>query len=326
MSCTLTIVSGPAAGGSVVVKEGEATTVGRSKNATVVIVEDPSLSGVHFSVKCEAGACVIQDLGSTNKMFINYECVSRATLKHGDVIQAGESQFEVAIVETASEETPSAEAGKVISATAVSPPPAKPAAEPEPLVGFLAPTALGVIERFGLKEDPELAADDKWSSEKLIEQLQQQQKLVPALKYLAYALPKRSAVWWSCQCVRQAGGEALKPDDRAALESAEAWVANPSEDNRRAAMAVADKQKHATAACWANVGAFWSGGSMAPPASPVIPPAEDLTGKAIFGAVQLAAVAQQPEKAAEKHKKFISLGLAVSRGENTWAPSASGKK
>ena len=260
-----------------------------------------------------------KNLGSTNKTFVNYECVSRETLKHGDVIQAGESQFEVALAESKPGEHANVEGGSTMSATAVTPAPAKPPAEPEPLVGFLAPTALGVLDRFGLNDDPDLSTDGKWSSEKLIEQLQQKEKLVPALKYLGYALPKRCAVWWACQCVREAGGDALEPADHTALASAEAWVANPTEENRRAAMAVADKQKHATAACWANVGAFWSGGSMAPPTSPVIPPAEDLTGKAIFGSVQLAAAAHQPEKAVEKHKKFIALGLAVARGENTWA-------
>jgi predicted component of type VI protein secretion system len=320
MNCTLTILSGPAAGRTITVKDGETVTVGRNKNALIAIPEDQSLSGLHFSIKCDPDSCVIQDLGSTNKTFVNYDCVSRAPLKDGDVIHGGESHFEVKLSIDA-DATADVDTGNPISATAVAPAPARMATESEAVTGFVAPGAVAVLERFGLKDDPELAADDKCLSEKLVEQLQQRGHFIPALRFLAYALPKRCAVWWVCQCVRQASGDAIKPEDLTALDTAETWVKDPTEDNRRAAMAMAEKQKHASAACWANVGAFWSGGSMAPPASPVIPPGDDLTGKAIYGAVQLAAVAQQPEKAPEKHKQFITIALAVCKGENTWAAS-----
>ena len=53
-----------------------------------------------------------------------------------------------------------------------------------------------------------------------------------SIVYLAYLLPRREAVWWGCQCVRAISGN--KADD--ALLAAEAWVRDPDETTRRAAL------------------------------------------------------------------------------------------
>src|SRR5947209_1538752 len=45
-----------------------------------------------------------------------------------------------------------------------------------------------------------------------------------ALTFLAHALPKRSAVWWAGQCVRQVLGAGAAPEAKAALAAAERWV------------------------------------------------------------------------------------------------------
>jgi len=114
----------------------------------------------------------------------------------------------------------------------------------------------------------------------------------------------------------------LTENDARALAAAEAWVVTPEEQQRRDAMAVADSLEHGTAAAWAAIGAFWSGGSMGPPDAPVIPPAENFTGKAVFGVVQMSAVAVEPQKAAEKQKAFVELAQKIARGENSWNQAA----
>ena len=50
------------------------------------------------------------------------------------------------------------------------------------------------------------------------------------------------------------------------MKRAERWTADPNEQNRREAQAAAEKLEFGTAASWAAISAFWSGGSMAPPA------------------------------------------------------------
>src|SRR5436190_17204799 len=57
-----------------------------------------------------------------------------------------------------------------------------------------------------------------------------------AVRFLAHALPKREAVWWAWVCARRAAGEEPPPKIKASLDATEKWIAQPTEDNRRAAM------------------------------------------------------------------------------------------
>jgi hypothetical protein len=139
-----------------------------------------------------------------------------------------------------------------------------------------------------------------------------------AIRLLAAALPKREAVWWACLCARQAHGANPPPKIAAALTAAEKWIADPSEENRRATQAAAEAAEMKTPAGCAAMAAFWSGGSLAPANVPAVPPGEQLTGHGVVGAVMLAAVLNQPDKAAEKHSTYLKLGVEVANGTNRW--------
>lgn len=135
-----------------------------------------------------------------------------------------------------------------------------------------------------------------------------------AVRFLARALPKREAIWWACLCARAVLGENPDPSVLKALEAAERWVYQPSEENRRLAFATAQATQFDHPASWAAMAAFWSGGSMAPPEVPAVPPADNLAGKAVAGAVLLAAVRTEPEKAAEKYLRFLEQGIDIAGG------------
>jgi hypothetical protein len=141
-----------------------------------------------------------------------------------------------------------------------------------------------------------------------------------AVRFVAHALPRREAVWWGWVCARRASGENPPPKIKGALDATERWIAQPSEDNRRLAMAAAQKAELGTAAGCTGLAAFFSGGSLAPPEAPVVPPGEFLTAKAVSGAVIFAAVAQEPEKAPEKFKSFVAQGVDVSNRVKVWEP------
>jgi hypothetical protein len=144
-------------------------------------------------------------------------------------------------------------------------------------------------------------------------------KLYPdAVRFLAHGLPKREAVWWGWMSARRSAGENAPPKIKAALEATERWIAQPTEDNRRAAHAAAQIAKFTTAAGCAGLGAFFSGGSLAPPEVPPVPPGEYLTAKAIAGAVNLAAMGGEPREAPEKFKSFIAQGVDVARRIRLW--------
>lgn len=128
-----------------------------------------------------------------------------------------------------------------------------------------------------------------------------------AIRELARALPKPLAVRWACQCIRQAVPE-LSKERRTALERAEAWAADPSEENRRAAKAAADAVGLDHPAGAVAMAAFMGGGSLAPPDLPPVAPAEQLTARAVAGAVLLAAVFTDPEQAESRYREFLIMG------------------
>jgi hypothetical protein len=146
-----------------------------------------------------------------------------------------------------------------------------------------------------------------------------QAKLYPdAVRFVAHALPKREAVWWGWVCARRCAGSNPPPKIKAALDATEKWIAQPTEENRRGAHAAAQKAEFSTPAGCAGLAAFFSGGSLAPPHAPPVPPGEHLTAKAVSGAVIFSAVSTEPEKAPEKFQNFVTQGLEVAKKIKLW--------
>lgn len=95
-----------------------------------------------------------------------------------------------------------------------------------------------------------------------------------AVSFCAYLLPRRETVWWVAQSLRAMGQAG--PQD-AALAAAEAWVRNPDDATRRAALAAAETGDSEMPSTWAAWAAGYSGGSMA--ATHAVPCPPDLTAK-----------------------------------------------
>jgi hypothetical protein len=139
-----------------------------------------------------------------------------------------------------------------------------------------------------------------------------------AVRFVAHALPKREAVWWAWMSARRGSGDHPPRPIKASLEATEKWIAQPSDENRRAAKAAADTAKLDTAAGCAGLAAFFSGDSLAPPDLPAVAPGPYLTAKAVSGAVNFAAMAGEPKQAPEKFKSFVAQGLDVAKRIKLW--------
>lgn len=150
--------------------------------------------------------------------------------------------------------------------------------------------------------------------EAFLQALNERQFYHDAVQFLAHALPQREAVWWACLCAGAALGEEPPAEQGTALAAAKAWVYEPRQENCHAAMAAAEAAGFDTAAGWAAVAAFWSGETLAPADVPAVPPTPGLVGKAVAGAVILAAVSGPAEKAAEVFQGFLQWGLRIARG------------
>jgi hypothetical protein len=184
--------------------------------------------------------------------------------------------------------------------------------------GTLSRPATEVCKHFPLGEGAKGLLRDGLTVQQLLDQLLAKAEYQDAVRLLAHALPKREAVWWACLCGRAAAGAKPPPKVATAFQAAEKWAADPSEDNRRAAQQAAEAAEMSTPAGCAAMAAFWSGGSLGPPNVPAVPPAEYLTAHGVTGAILLAAVLAEPEKAPEKYRKFLAQGLDVARGTNRW--------
>ena len=74
---------------------GESKTIGRSTDADVII-DEPSLSRLHARVRMGAdGAVTIEDLGSTNGIFVNGTQRRAATVAAGDAVRLGALEYRV---------------------------------------------------------------------------------------------------------------------------------------------------------------------------------------------------------------------------------------
>jgi hypothetical protein len=185
-----------------------------------------------------------------------------------------------------------------------------------------AKTAGEVCKRFPLGDDAKKVLRDEHTPRQFLDILLAQKLNIDAIRLLAFALPKPEGVWWACLCARHVAGANPAPKVTAALQAAEKWVAEPSEENRRAAHAAAEAVEMGTPAGCAAMAAFWSGGSLGPPNVPAVPPGEYLTCHGVASSVMLAAVHTESAKAPEKYRKFFDLGIEVGNGTNRWKEAA----
>ena len=130
-----------------------------------------------------------------------------------------------------------------------------------------------------------------------------------AVRVLAHLLPQRESVWWACQCARQTPLPDAPPELDAAVLAAEKWVAEMTEESRRAAGDAGKEAEISTAAGCAAYAAFSTGGSISPPdAQPVAPP-PGLTAQYVAASILISALVPNPEAAPDKYRLFIAQGI-----------------
>jgi hypothetical protein len=138
--------------------------------------------------------------------------------------------------------------------------------------------------------------------------------VLEATRLLAYALPRREAIWWACMCCAHTAPADLPEPDRLAREAAEHWVRQPNEQNRRAANQRAEASSYDAPEVWCAVAVFWSGETIGPENLPAVPPPPHMAGKAVAGTIYLAAVRPNPLLQDTHLKRFLESGLNIAAG------------
>jgi hypothetical protein len=126
-----------------------------------------------------------------------------------------------------------------------------------------------------------------------------------AVRMLAYTLPEREAVWWSCMCVRHSE-PTLPAPERGAVEAAEAWVRKPEPELRREAALAASASGYSAPGAWSALAAVWSHRKKLLP---------DLCGgRGAATAVMRAAGRNGPERQNVRLRQFVQSGIDVGNG------------
>lgn len=165
-----------------------------------------------------------------------------------------------------------------------------------------------------------LQADDSAAS--YLSALLENQLFTDAIRFTAYRLSKREAVWWGCLCAWQVCRPKPTPAESAALRACAVWVKEPSDDNRRPTEAVGNAALGTPAGTLA-LAVFLSGGSLSGPGLPPVAPQPGLTGRLVSEAVLLASRLGPPGQTAASQRRF--LGIAAEMSTSTFA-APSGKR
>jgi hypothetical protein len=131
-----------------------------------------------------------------------------------------------------------------------------------------------------------------------------------AIVFTACLLPRREGVWWGCQCLRALRGD--QADE--ALLAAEAWVREPEEAQRRAALEIAGSGDRSVATTWLASAAGHSGGSLTAEGSAPVRASPDATAINLKAAVILAIVERPMTEAPGWIKACVEAGLRFADG------------
>jgi hypothetical protein len=172
-------------------------------------------------------------------------------------------------------------------------------------------TLRDLCERAKLGEEAKALLKDEHTPRQFLELLIGKELFLDAIRFLAFALPKREAVGWGCICVRQVLGTEDASKISEAHVAVERWVSNPDEANRRAAKVAADKEGLESPSACLALAAFFSGGSIAPADLAPVAPADHITPQIVAATIIVSAVKNQREKAPEKYRAFLQKGMAL---------------
>ena len=84
-------------------------------------------------------------------------------------------------------------------------------------------------------------------------------KIEDAVTFCSFLLPRREAVWWACRSARAPSGH-IAEDRATALLAAEAWVKEPDDEHRQAALEIGTKGHFDDPLTWVALAAGWAGG------------------------------------------------------------------
>ncbi len=97
MRIVLEVQTGVKRGHRIWLRGRQSLSVGGTEYADFAVLDDPLLSGVHFTLYCHPRGCRVRDLESTHGTYVNARSVVEQWLVDGDSVLAGQTRFLVRI-------------------------------------------------------------------------------------------------------------------------------------------------------------------------------------------------------------------------------------
>lgn len=194
----------------------------------------------------------------------------------------------------------------------------------DPIRKIQASTAREVCARVPLGGEAQAYLTPTLSPQGFLALLDRDGHFADAIRFLAFALPVREGVWWSCM-VGSAIPEARSETPDPGYASAQDWVYEPDDERRFACLAAAEAARSATPGAYAALAAFWSGGSMAPAGMADVLPDPVLAPTGIAASVLLAVAAADPKQAASLYRRALRQGVEIGNGGDGRLEDATGQ-
>jgi hypothetical protein len=147
-----------------------------------------------------------------------------------------------------------------------------------------------------------------------VQKLSAQGKLQDAMTFCAYLLPRREAVWWACGCARSLLGD-IRQNEAGGLLAAEAWVHEPDEEHRLAALAIGKGSDSNHPFTWLALAAGWSGGLLAPHPERPVPMPHYMTARAVRIAVILCVGSLKTDARLPSLRACVADGVKLAESE-----------
>jgi hypothetical protein len=135
-------------------------------------------------------------------------------------------------------------------------------------------------------------------------------KVEDAVTFCAYLLPRREAVWWACGCARDFLGD-IPQRQAVGLFAAEAWVYDPDDEHRHAALEIGTNGDSNNPLTWLALGAGWSGGLLDSNPKKPVPMPQYMTARAVHIAIQISALRVKRDQRAARLADCVAEGIKL---------------
>lgn len=139
-----------------------------------------------------------------------------------------------------------------------------------------------------------------------------------ARRVLAFALPRRRALWWGCLTAWDALGQLAVGDSARLLSAIASYVIQPIDDHWRNVASAGKPIKRASLLGCLLYGTFVAHGSVMGPDKPRVPAPPHVFGRLIESAIYLSSVTKDVRNYRLHLREYLQLGQQLATGPAPW--------